>query len=475
MRFIFIAVVVVVVGCTKPNPNRCCVDAADCAANNIPITNTCSDGLVCRGNQCIAETCASSSECESSEPYCVSGLCGSSCDDDTQCPGAAQAAGNSFCVGGECVACRVGMNDCSATAPVCDSGACRTCVADTECPSNVCDIDRGTCIVSSSIRYAAANGIDINDCSESAPCTVNKAFSIADSGHPWVRMLPGDFSTSTTISVPGVTMTVVGTNATLTRTTVGTAIDMVAASGLTIRGLVVNPIGPGLDAVYCHPPVGTAAVLHLRASVLKAMVQTLGACQLMVDESDLQAGVDVGNNTTTMIDRSRISGSTVQTDSSTATLSFSITNSISGAFSPVFVASTTPNAFTVYAAYNTFYDDTGNIAGRCPHISGGSAPATTATYVNNIFDAPGVSNALMMDTTCTVDTNIVFPQTAAAGTNAIIQDPKLVDPLTGDFHLMPGSPAIDAAKTIANDSTVDFDGTTRPQGARNDIGAFEYH
>src|SRR5438105_4550142 len=100
MRVTIWTVLFVAVACTKPNPNRCCVDPADCTANNIPQGNTCKDGLVCRGNQCIAETCSTSSQCESLAPYCVMGLCGPSCVDGTQCPGAAQDASDTFCVGG---------------------------------------------------------------------------------------------------------------------------------------------------------------------------------------------------------------------------------------------------------------------------------------------------------------------------------------------------------------------------------------
>jgi hypothetical protein len=52
-------------------------------------------------------------------------------------------------------------------------------------------------------------------------------------------------------------------------------------------------------------------------------------------------------------------------------------------------------------------------------------------------------------------------------------NPMLKDAANGDFHLQMSSPAIDAADPAATDA-VDFDGTARPQGARRDIGAFEY-
>jgi hypothetical protein len=48
-----------------------------------------------------------------------------------------------------------------------------------------------------------------------------------------------------------------------------------------------------------------------------------------------------------------------------------------------------------------------------------------------------------------------------------------VNPAARDFHLQPGSPAIDAGVSIAV-VTRDHDGTRRPQGLSYDIGAFEF-
>ena len=78
-----VLVTLLVTSCTKTNPNLCCVDEADCTSHGIAPGSTCSDGLVCRGNQCIAETCASSANCEAAAPYCLANqLCAPACDDN---------------------------------------------------------------------------------------------------------------------------------------------------------------------------------------------------------------------------------------------------------------------------------------------------------------------------------------------------------------------------------------------------------
>lgn len=51
-------------------------------------------------------------------------------------------------------------------------------------------------------------------------------------------------------------------------------------------------------------------------------------------------------------------------------------------------------------------------------------------------------------------------------------DPKFASPRAGDFHLLPGSPAIDFGVTVS--LPTDHDGVTRPQGSGYDIGAYEF-
>jgi hypothetical protein len=57
------------------------------------------------------------------------------------------------------------------------------------------------------------------------------------------------------------------------------------------------------------------------------------------------------------------------------------------------------------------------------------------------------------------------------GTNPVFGDPAFVDPGAGDYHLAPGSAAIDAGVEAGESS--DVDGDPRPFGPAPDIGADE--
>ena len=59
------------------------------------------------------------------------------------------------------------------------------------------------------------------------------------------------------------------------------------------------------------------------------------------------------------------------------------------------------------------------------------------------------------------------------GDGNIDTDPLFVNPSGGDFHLLVGSPCIDAGDNAAVSSSTDLDGNPRIQGAAVDMGAYE--
>ncbi len=72
----------------------------------------------------------------------------------------------------------------------------------------------------------------------------------------------------------------------------------------------------------------------------------------------------------------------------------------------------------------------------------------------------------------TLDHNLWWPNWRGKGAGDITGDPLFVNPGQNDFHLKPGSPAINAGAKISL-VTQDFSGAPRPQGAAYDIGAYE--
>jgi len=97
---------------------------------------------------------------------------------------------------------------------------------------------------------------------------------------------------------------------------------------------------------------------------------------------------------------------------------------------------------------------------------------------NNIFTE--LTDAFLLSgttSTIEIDNNLFHNNVSynTIGTSPIFEDPKLIDVGNGDFHILPGSGAIDTA--IACDFDEDIDGDIRPIGlgpTPYDVGADEY-
>lgn len=100
---------------------------------------------------------------------------------------------------------------------------------------------------------------------------------------------------------------------------------------------------------------------------------------------------------------------------------------------------------------------------------------------NNLFYNFGGSSQGYIDKASSV-TNWIIANNAVSKTSGTIgvypgdtwvADPKITSLTGSNFHLTAGSPLIDTGETIA-EVMVDFEGDSRPQGSRYDIGADEY-
>ena len=170
MAFVVVGAAVGGAGCTKRNPDVCCTSPDDCAAVGLPNDSTCASGLACSSDHsCEPSGCGSDADCSGTTPVCTGGFC-VACDDTHGCTSAApvcelsaepvtcgDCGSDTDCAGysatphcgsaGACVAC-ANSTQCANPTPICGSATntCEGCTLDTDCASDVCDIDTGACL-----------------------------------------------------------------------------------------------------------------------------------------------------------------------------------------------------------------------------------------------------------------------------------------------------------------------------------------
>ncbi|MBL0212409.1 MAG: hypothetical protein IPQ07_00735 [Myxococcales bacterium] len=459
-----VLVIVGAVGCTSPNPRSCrdgtCTDPAfpfcdvDGALAGSPETClavACNGGDVagCRGDNAI-----------------VCNATGTDYD-LVACP---HGCGTSGCH--ECTA----SDQCPSSRPVCDTGGgCRACALDDECPSKVCD--QGTCVAESGVLYAASGGADNSACTLPAPCTAGRAIALARAVAvpPLIRLLPGAYPEG--LSFDGMTSAPISIVATGAAIVASTGIAVKNGASAKIRGVSVTATTAGVE---CGISTGVESFLLVQDAVLAAggtfaNLVNIGNCRLTLEHSEMQLRASSGNAVSMTSDGRLVANRVHATAASIGTfggfgsrINVTVTNSLLENSSLLFFTqdSVGPGSLIAFGS-NTLVLTAGGL--DC-----GAVAFRTQYFDNNIIfsrSAGDVANG----PGCMLRYNVLSPQATAAAPTNKLADPQFVNDASGDYHVMPTSPAIDAAMATGSfpGFSADLDGIVRPQGANADIGAFE--
>jgi hypothetical protein len=478
--FLVIAVTAAVAGCTKNNPDVCCVSAVDCARLGVDEPRPCEVGQACRDFGCVAAECATSADCTSpGAPVCVDQLCVAACREDADCTGA--AAGPICAPDGACVGCLADAQ-CPASAPFCDAEdrACRGCEQDAECASGVCIEADGACVATTeAVVYLSSAGADSGECTVAAPCrTLAYALQQVTPARQVIHVTGGSVSVGATAAIAK-SAVIDGTMNRLVGSGTGPLLT-VSAGVVTVEGIelegssgaptVTVDIGSTLrlfDVKLRQANVHvTSAAIELRKGRLANTVVDCTSGTATIRESQIDTGGVRFANCQTIVERNR--------------------------FEPAFDGSIDGHGGLLSVKNNIFI-----VPSEYPDLIriGGNAPGSIISF-NTIVNTSTVTDsavAIGCSSPVTLTSNIIAYNSTnplvgcearfslfdlpgapdAAGNTSADAATFFRDRANGDFHLAPASPALGTGEPsiVAND----FDGHPRPAplGSAPDIGAYE--
>ena len=388
---------------------------------------------------------------------------------------------------GGCLPCSTNQQ-CDNPTPVCDGGEhqCRACVRDDECASQACEA--GACVAETGVVYAAPGGVATSGCAQGNPCSLDGVIQVASTAapSPIVRLLPGVYMTGLQV-LTGASLTIVATGAVL-----GASSTLKVKNGadVQIRGIAIRLSGAFIECGGVGMPHGSLSLSDSSVALTNTSSNNINVlnCTVRLSRSHLtlapaSGSVVLGSNDDSTVEADRVLFDLAnpqpldvgQVSIFGKRVSYKITNSVFDRMSITFATSdTTAPGSQLYFVYNTFVFHSDATTGP---LQLGPNPASfrDIRFENNIMlTLGGSSDTFFKPDCCTLQNNILFPQTSVVGAGNNIADPQLVDAANGDYHLKPTSPAVNAAMSSVGLTTDhDFEGKPRPQGAQSDIGAFE--
>jgi hypothetical protein len=367
-------------------------------------------------------------------------------------------------------------NGCPTSAPICEqtTQTCRACIADAECPSDVCHEMTGECVAEADAMYVAPTGSGTT-CTRTAPCgTVELANNLLTATRRTIKVANGVYTDrlelKSRIGAPSLVLS--GPD----RSAPGPEFASTLGSNKTQNGLTAVIEGVTIrdaeqSGLECQGPT-TLARVHIRNSREEGVV-TRGETVRILDSKIETSGATgvVVNGGLVEIERSQILTNTTGGLRIEGSAAYSVINTVIafngssiGSGTGVRILGTAPPSGPQVFRFNTVARNRSQLATTVGVECGRPVTIESSILANN----PGILNPELSGM-CTATTSLFQMSAPAAGGN-IAGDPMFVS--ASDCHLLAGSPAVNAAP-VAGAPSVDLDGDQRSGADAPDIGADE--
>lgn len=371
------------------------------------------------------------------------------CRADAECPAAAAVCDLAV---SRCVQCLPERAEaCAATAPVCgEEHACRGCIAHEECASELCLPD-GSCAAAADIAYAAARGAG-TACTQAAPCPLLS--TAAARGKPYAKV-SGAIVESNGLALGSQAVRIFGATGAALTSRDEYVVRVVGTAGVELHGLEIS--GGGENGLELS---GTLAVVGCTIDGNAGLGIYAPGGTLRVERSiisnNVLGGISVTNSAKLSLSRNVIvhNGRAVAPGPGAGSLGgVSLTSNAAGGrmeWNTIAFNQSSGQSRGGATCNRQAIESIGNVLFHNSELSNGNLVTTLATQAAS-------------DGCVTARDKVVATDAGNLGFQSV------TTPL--DFHLLPGSPLIDAAG--GNCEGPDLDGQARPLGGACDYGADE--